>query len=580
MFKNYFKTAFRNLLRNKNYALINIAGLSVGIAACLIIFLLVQFETSFDNFHNNKNQIYRVVRATKTPGGTDYSRGGAFPVAQGLRLDYPQLKNVARIYDEENRQITVVDNKVNAAQKKFKEKDLFFAEPQFFQIFNFPFLAGNPQTALSEPNTVLLTKQTAEKYFGDWHTAINKYIKYNNDKICKVTGILKNLPLNTDFPLQIVFSFRTSADDTSSDWVSTDGDLNTFVVLPQTISTQQFNNNLKLFVKKHTPEEYANQGYILQPLSEIHYDSRFGTYNRVTFGKELIAALSIIGLFLLVIACVNFINLATARAVNRSKEVGVRKVVGSSKMQLIFQFLSETFLIAGVAVFAGVCIAVTALPALNDLLQTSIKMSFDFYRIIFLITVVIIVTSLSGLYPAIIISRFNPIVALKNKFMNRAGSNLSLRKVLVVLQFTIAQVLIIGTLVIIQQMNFFRNSPMGFDKEAIVTVPNPDDSMSQSKIGSLKNQLLQQAGIKNVSFSTFSPADNSHWGGSFKFNNSAKKSDFNADLKWADADYFKTYNLQLIAGRLYSESDTVREIVVNETMVKTLGLRNPNDILG
>jgi len=580
MFKNYFKIAFRNLSRNKSYASINIIGLAVAIAACLLIFLLIQYETSFDNFHKNKDRIYRIVSVTKTPDGTNYSRGNAFPVAQGLRIDYPQLEGVARIYSKDDKQITVMNDKSDATQKKFKEKGLFFAEPQFFELFNFPFLAGNPKTALSEPNTALLTQQTAEKYFGDWHSAINKYIKYDNRKVCKVTGILKNIPSNTDFPLEVVLSFKTSENDTSSDWVSTDGDLNTFLVLPKNMSSQLFNNNLQTFVKKHKPSEYVSQGYALQPLNEMHYDSRFGTYNKSTFSKELITALSLIGLFLLVIACVNFVNLATAQAVNRSKEVGVRKVIGSSKKQLITQFLSESFLIVVVAVLIGVGIALVTLPLLNKFLQTSIEMSFDIYRIGFLLAVIIVVTFLSGLYPAVVISRFNPINALKSKFINQSTGSLSLRRILVVLQFTIAQALIIGTLIIIHQMNFFRSASMGFDRDAIITVPIPNDSVSQSKISALKNQLLQQSGIKNVSFSTFSPADHSHWGSDFKFDNNTKATDFNADLKWADVDYFRTYNIKFIAGRPYPQSDTVRELVVNEMLLKKLGISNPEDILG
>jgi putative ABC transport system permease protein len=576
MLKNYFKIAIRNLKRNKSYAVINITGLAVGIAACLLIFLLIQYQTSFDNFHKNKDRIYRVVAATKTPDGMNYSRHNAFPVAEGLRIDYPQLEHVARIYAEDDMQITVMNDNTNASQKQFKVTELFFADPEFFDIFNFPLIAGNPKTALSAPSTAILTQQTAENYFGDWHTAINRYIKYDNKKVCKVTGILKNIPTNTDYPLQVVLSFKTSPDDTSSDWVSQTGNLNTFVVLPENMSAQQFDNNLKTFVKKHTPTEYANQGYMLQPLSDIHYNSEFGTFSGNTFSQELITALSLIGLFLLIIACINFVNLATAQAVNRSKEIGIRKVLGSSKKQLIIQFLSETFLIVFTAVVIATGVAFITLPLLNNLLQANLKMHFDFSLIAFFLVVLIVVTFLSGFYPAIILSGFNPITALKSKFRGKAAGGFSMRRVLVVLQFTIAQALIIGTLIVVSQMNFFENAPMGFDRDAIVTVPIPN----KSKIDALKIQLLQQPGIKNVSVSAYSPTDDSHWGSDFRFDNAIKSTDFNADLKWADADYFKTYNIQLIAGRLYEQSDTVRGFVVNEMLVKKLGFRNPEDILG
>ncbi|NII26082.1 FtsX-like permease family protein [Pseudoflavitalea sp. X16] len=576
MFKNHFKTAIRNLVRSKSYAVMNITGLAVGLAACLLIFLLIQFETSFDNFHNHPDRIYRVVAATNTPDGIDYSTHNAFPVAAGLRADYPQLEQVARIYTEDDALVTVMNDKTQATQKKFKVTHLFFADPAFFDIFNFPFIAGNPKTALTAPNTVVLTQQTAEQYFGSWQAAINGYIKYDNGKVCKVTGILKNTPANTDYPLQVVLSFKTVQNDASSDWVSQTSNLNTFVVLPQNMTAQQFDNQLAAFVKKHTPAEYANQGYKLQPLSDIHYDSRFGTFSGKTFSKEVITTLSLIGLFLVIIACINFINLATAQAVKRSKEVGIRKVLGSSQKQLILQFLYETFLITCTAVVMATGIVCITLPLLDTLLQADLEIRFDLPLIAFILVAIIMTTLLSGFYPAIILSGFKPITALKNKLTGRRTGGLSMRRALVVFQFAIAQALIIGTLVVVSQMNFFTNTAMGFDKEAIITVPIPN----RSKIDALKTQLLAQAGIKNVSVSAYSPADDSNWGSDFRFDNAIKPTDFEADLKWADADYFKTYNIQFIAGRPYEQSDTVKGFVVNELLARKLGFRDPEDMLG
>jgi ABC-type antimicrobial peptide transport system permease subunit len=580
MLKNYLKTAWRNLRSHKSYVTINTIGLAVGIAACLLVFLLIRYETSFDNFHNNKDRIYRVVSATKTPEGINYSKGSAFPVADALRTDYPQLEHVARIYGRRDKQITLQNDAADTPQKKFKE-NVFFAEPAFFDIFNFPFLAGDPHTALSEPNTAVLTQETAEKYFGDWHTAIGKFVKYDNDLVCKVTGILKNTPSNTDFPLRVVLSFKTSShEDILTDWVGIDGSLNTFAVLPENTPAQQFNNDLKTFVKKHTPAEYANQGYLLQPLSNIHYESRFGTYSGKTFSRELITALSLIGLFLLIIACINFINLATAQAVTRSKEVGVRKVLGSSKKQLVFQFLSETFLITLASVVIALAIAFLALPLLNNLLETSLKIQFSFSLIAFLCCIIVIVTFLSGFYPAIVLSGFNPIAVLKSKLTSRAAGGLSMRRALVVFQFTIAQALIIGTLIIVNQMNFFQNAPVGFDKDAIVTVHMANDQSRPSRGDALKTQLLQQAGIKDVSLSAFSPMDVAGWDDDFRFDNANQKAGFKTEFKWADADYFKTYNIQFIAGMPYKQADTVNGFVVNEMVTKKLGFKNPEDIIG
>ena len=582
MLKNYFKTAWQNLRSHKSYLVINAIGLAVSIAACILIFLLTQYETNFDNFHKNKERIYRVVSATKTRAGTVYSKGSALPLAEALRTDYPQLEHVARTYSRDNQQVTVLNDTAGAPQKKFKAS-IFFAEPEFLEIFNFPFLAGDAKTALSESNTAVFTQEIAEKYFGDWHTAIGKFIMYDTDrdKVCKITGILKNIPANTDFPLQVVLSFKTAkGEDGLSDWSGQDGALNTFVVLPKNRSSKQFDSDLKAVVKKYAPAEYANHGYLLQPLSNMHYQGEFGTYKGSTFSKGLITALRLIGVFLLFIACINFINLATAQAAYRSKEVGIRKVLGSNKQQLIVQFLSETLLITISSVFFALVIVFIALPVLNNFLRIGLEIQPGVPLVALLFSIVIIVTLLSGFYPAFVLSGFNPIDVLKSKFTHHHAGGISLRRVLVVLQFTVSQILIIGTLVVVGQMKFFQNANLGFDKDAIITVPLANDSARVSKMGVLKMQLLKVAGIKSVSISSFSPMDKASWGGDFKFDNAAAKSDFDPDFKWADADFFKTFNMQFIAGRPYYPADTISGFVVNALMVKKLGIVNPEDILG
>jgi predicted permease len=581
MIRNYLKTAFRSLRRNKSYTLINVAGLAVGIATCLLLFLVIQYESSFDNFHSDGNRIYRVSMRFNTPDGTTYSRGLCFPAGKQLPLDYPQLEHVASVFFAQGDQLTILNENSHQPQAKFKENGLFFIEPQFFDIFHVPFIAGNPKTALSTPNTIALTQETAEKYFGDWRKAVGRLIRYKDNKVCKVTGILKNPPVNTDFPIQAAISFKTLDNDTSQDWISTTGDLNTFVKLPPGMPAGKFEASLATFGTKHISGEYAKkQGFTLQPLSTIHFDKRFGNFNRATFSKELITALSLIGLFLVIIACINFVNLATAQAVDRAKEVGVRKVLGSRKQQLVVQFLSESLIVSLAAVIIAFVIAFVVLPFLNQLLETKIVLHIDPAILIFLTIVTGSVTLLSGLYPAMILSGFNPITALKSRFTNKMVGGISLRRGLVILQFTIAQALIIGTLIVVSQMNYFKNAQMGFDKEAVVYVPVPNDSISLTKMAALKTELLQQPEIKSVSFSTFSISDNSHWHSEFTFDNAANPSNFNADLKWADADVFKTFGLQMVAGRPYQPSDTIREFVVNETMVKKLGIRNPDQIIG
>ncbi len=525
MFRNYFKTAVRNLARNKSYALINVLGLAVGIAASLLIFLVIQFETSFDNFHKKKKSIYRIGTEFHNQDGVSYSDGVAFPTAPALRMDFPQIKEVASIFKNGN-QITIEQE--NKSPKKLIENNFYYAEPAFFKMFDFGWLAGNAETCLKGPNSAVLTQATAEKYFGDWRSAIGKTIKYDNKTLYKITGILKNIPANSDFPLSVVVPYsalqNTYIKDNLNDWVSTFGGAYTFVVLPPELSPDKFNTQLKAFSKKHKPTEYAGDAPFAQPLTEMHYDDRFGNYNDHTFSHSLINALALIGIFLLVIACVNFINLATAQAVNRSKEVGVRKVLGSNRSQLAFQFLGETLLITIAAVIISLVIAEVALPFLNKLLETKMTMNFILnpWLIVFALTVAILVTLLSGLYPAIILSGFNPVTALKSKITSKMVGGISLRRALVVLQFAIAQILIIGMLIVVSQMDYFKNASLGFDKAAVINVPLPGDSVSKSKVDYMRNRLLANTNIINASFSFASPSDENNWSSDFKFDHATK----------------------------------------------------------
>ena len=583
MFKNHIKTAFRNLKRNKSYAVINALGLSVGIAACLLLFLVIQFENSFDNFHPKKKNIYRVSTEFHGQDGTSYSDGIAFPVAKGLRADFPQIPEVAAIFGNGG-QITI-DNG-NGQSKKFIEDNFYYAEPTFFEMFHFEWLAGSAKTSLANPNNAVLTQATAEKFFGNWKDALGKTIKYSNKTLYKITGILKNPPVNTDFPLRIVVPYsaldNTNIKNNLNDWVSTYGGAYTFIVLPPELSEAKFNAMLKPFAKKHKPAEYAQDGYVLQPLTEIHFDSRFGNYKGHTFSHSLITALSLIGLFLIIIACVNFINLATAQAVNRAKEVGVRKVLGSNRKQLALQFIGETAIIVICAILIATLIAEGVLPLLNKLLEEQIPMNFfnNPLLVLFVLTTGISVTLLSGVYPAIILSGFNPITALKSKLNPEMTGGISLRRGLVVFQFAIAHILIIGMILVVSQMNYFRTASMGFEKSAIINVPLINDSIHLTKLDFVRNQLLSNPNIQHVSFSFGSPSAENNWSSDFKFNHAAKSTDFSANLKWADPEYFETFNLKFVAGRPFHASDTVREFVVNETLLKKLGIRNPEEAIG
>ncbi len=586
MIRNYLKIAFRSLLRNKSYAFINAIGLAVGIAACLLLFLIVQFESSFDTFHTKKDRIYQVVSEFHY-GGISYGRGAPMPVPLALRTDYPQLEKVAGIAATGS-QINIYDAKKQTVEKKFKDEGgMFYAEPEFFEMFDFPMLSGNPKTALSEPYTAILTQEMAEKYFGDWKTAIGKTITRDNQKEpYRITGVLKNIPKNTDFPIKLVFSYKNfllNNKGNANDWESVSGSWNCFILLPPQMTEKQFNALMPAFDKKHkTPEQRSRVRNFIRPLSDSHYDSRFGNFAHHTISPEMIWVLEIIGAFLLLVACVNFINLATAQAVNRSKEVGVRKALGSNKSQLRGQFLGESALITLVSVLVALILAQIALPFLNNLLHYPLSLSFISNPVLplFLLIVAVVVIFLSGFYPALVVSGFNPILALKSKITAKSIGGISLRRGLVVSQFVIAQFLIIATLVVVNQMNYFQTASMGFDKEAVIRVPIPNDSLDQTKYDLLKAQLQQQTGVKSVSIAFRLPADDNQWNSPFQYDHRPKDTDFSGFLNWADADYFKTFDLKFVVGKAYSPSDTVQGYVVNETMVKKLGVKSPDAVLG
>jgi putative ABC transport system permease protein len=585
MIKNYFKTAWRSLLRNKSYTIINITGLAIGIAACLLIFLVIHFETSFDNYHTKKDHIYRVITERKTPDGIKYKGGVPLPTASALRIDYPQLPQVASVFNNYDLQLNITDVATGEV-KKFKGDDVYFAEPQMFDIFDFEWLDGGKENQLTQPNTVVLSQRMAEKYFGKWQGVIGKIIRCDNKLDLKVTGILKNHPANTDLPIDIAVSYATlkytDYNHNLTDWGSNLSAHNCFIVLPDNVAPAGFHRFLDAFVKKHKPEK-KNQDFMkLQAFTAMHYDSKVPIFSGQVFSKDLIKTLSLIGIFLLVIACVNFINLATAQAVNRSKEVGIRKVLGSGRSQLVLQFISETFIITLFAIAIGVGISEAALPALNSLLEVTLSANFatEPAIVIFLLSVLVGVTLLSGLYPALVLSGFNPIAALKNKITTVKSNGVTLRRSLVVLQFGIAQVLVIATIIIISQLDHFKNSSLGFDKDAVITIPLPNDSIGRLKLTALRTQIAQQPGVQDFSYSYGSPSDNKNWGTGFKFDDSPEINDVKANLKWADEAYFKTYGLTFAAGRPYVKSDTVTEFVINEAMARNLGLKNPKDAIG
>jgi ABC-type antimicrobial peptide transport system permease subunit len=594
MLKNNLKLIIRSAIGNKTHMVINMAGLAISIAACLLLFAVERYELSYDTFQKDYRNIYRVVRQEKDADGIDYGSGNPFPARDALRTDFPQV-TTGTLFASYGSQVTVpeVNEPGNSPAKKFiEETGFFFCDPQFFQVFNHNWLAGSP-AVLNEPYVTVLTKKMAARYFGDWRNAVGKMLQLNYALVrvnyiatVKVAGIIDDVPGNSDFPLQIVTSFQTLKANAGAlgfpdRWGSVTSNFQLFMLLPENIPPGTINAQLAEFSKKRYPNnrDLSNLNF-LQPLSELHFDNRYDNFGDHITSKATIRTLSLIGIFIIVMACINFINLSTAQAVRRSKEIGIRKVLGSNRMQLFGQVMGETTFIVAAAIVLATVIAGLCLPYIKyiSLVQESLSM-FNWQTIVFLGGIFLLVTIFSGIYPAFILSRFQPVLALKNKITSATVGGISLRRGLVVTQFTISQVLIAGTIVAISQMQYVRNADLGFNQHAVYLINVNADSIVRAQSEVFTQKLLQMHGVQSVSFSSEAPSSDNASSTDFSFDHRPQEN-FDIYRKFADEDYFATYGLQLAAGRIYDKSDTVKEVIVNETLVERLGIKNPSAIIG
>lgn len=581
MLKSYLLIAYRSLIRNKEYSIINVVGLAVSIASCLVLAYVIHYELSFDTFHKNKDRIYRITNEVKLEEGMDYGEGVPAPLPDAMRLDFPQISQVGTIFSIPNSQIDVMNGKPENEIQFREELGVFFAEPQFFKIFDFGWLHGSPEVLL-EPNVAVLTQETAEKYFGTWENAIGKSIEYRNSNALKVNGILKNIPSNTDFPMKVVISFKTRGQE-NPNWGSITSRRQCYILLDGQNTADQIASQMPAFEKKHQPaDRNIRDHYTLQPLKDLHFDSRFGNFNNRIASKRTLMSLALIGLLLIITASINFVNLAIAQVMKRSKEVGVRKVLGSSRWQLSGQFFGETLLILLFSSVVALMITQISLPYIRTILNlpAAFPVMTPLQIMIFISGIILVIMACSGFYPARILAALKPDQALKNKVTTQTVGGVSVRKGLVVVQFTIAQILVISTLVVFQQLDFFRKSPLGFDQESIVLFSVPVDSLNRSKYQSFRNELMKLSEIKQVSFNFNPPLSESNRRVSFRFNNAAQQAPFEVNIKYADVEYFKTYDLSLVSGRIYKTSDTASEFLVNETFLKKFGIQNPEEGLG
>ena len=582
MFKLNLKIAWRNLWKNKGYTFINILGLSIGMASCILIFIFIRYQMSFDEGFKNEDRIYRLTTNWTTSDGFEESQGVPQPAPAALRNDFKnQIEKVAAIRQDGG----IIKVKDAAGKDRIKSlEDVFYAEPEFFQIMNFEWLQGNPLQSLSQPNTVVLSKDMATKLFGNWNIALGKTINFQNREDFTVTGILQDIPENTSFPLNIIVSYQTFKNYNGpnfKEWGSTSSNDECYFMLKKGVSIEEVASILPKFSEKYFHKDLAfkeQNGF--QALSDIHYNENLGNFANKTMPKKELYGLAIIGAFLLLTACINFINLATAQAVSRSKEVGVRKVMGSLRKQLIVQFLTETLTISVFALLFACVLTEVALPGMKSLFHDDISFSIisNPSILVFMVGLVLVVSFLAGFYPAMVMSGFSPALAIKNKITANPGG-LSLRKILVVVQFSITVILIIGTLVVLKQMNYMREKPLGFNPSAIALVSVRNDSLSVMKYQILQERISKIPGVLFTSFCRNPPSSSNNNESNFRYNGTEKAS-FQANTKLADENYFKTFSLTFAAGKGFSKSDTLKEIVVNETLLRKLNVVDFNEALG
>lgn len=576
MIKNYVKTAFRNFRKRKSLAFIHVVGLSLGLTGCLVIFLFVYFHLTANAFYPDADRIYRVVLDMHIDDGSiEHESGTSLPMAQALKDEYAAIEQVG--FCMPFYRSPTLDIPTAEGRNRFIENDgVAYADTRFLQMFGFCFVEGNATTALSAPNQAVLTQQQATKYFGG-ESAMGKTIRLNDRADLVVVGVIENHPRNTDFKAQLWVSLPTlkvvqpSYQTENFSWIGSNNW--TFVKLAEHYKATAINEQLPNFVSKYLGGDFAHWHFRLQPLSELHFDVRYGG----TVRKPLLYLLSSLGLFIVLMACINFVNLSTAHSWSRSEEVGVRKALGSTRSQLFWQFMTETFSVVGVTLIVVLITIGLGLPWLNGWIHTQLTMQPLAEPMVLggIVVFMLLIVLLAGGYPALVLSGLNPI---KRRRSHRETGGYRLRKVLVTLQFTISQAFIIGALVVAYQMNHMQRADIGFTKEVIVTVDVPRSPYS--KLEALRNQLQPFARVQQVSFHQSPPMANMNEGGYVKYDNRSEWEDFLVRDRWADERYVDTYDLTLLAGRNIVVRDSTTEFLVNEEFVARLGVSSPEEVIG
>ena len=588
MIYNYLKIAVRNLRKYKFISFINLFGLTVGLTCCLLILTYILNELSFDKYNKKAGNIYRVTRLFRNPEtGTSSLNLGTIapPFGPLLQNDFKEIQKITRLIDNSPAPLRYED-------KMFNEQNVFFADENLFDLFDVTAVKGDPKRALNDPFSIMLTEEMAKKYFGK-DEPMNKVIRMNNQFNLKVTGIYKPFPSNAHMHPAMMISFNTLKDtavygeeNLRTNWGN--NSFFTYILVPKDFDPKKLEAQFPAFLDRHIQEggKYKTSQWTalnLQKLTDIHLYSHTDYEAEENGDIKRVYIFSAIALFILLIACINYMNLSTARSTLRAREIGIRKTVGAQRKEIIAQFLSESVMISWIAMILAFTLTWFAIPWLNSLsgqhLSINILMRWQILAAIFVIPY--IVGILSGIYPALFMSSFQPVKVLKGLF-KAGGSNISFRKILVTAQFTISIVLIISTAVVFKQLKYMQEKSLGFDREHIVTLPY--DGALNDKFESFRNDLVANSNIKNVTRSSRIPTGRLLDAMGTKINRGDSMVPANADIKFvsADQEFLSTYGVKVVAGRDFSKdfgTDT-SAFLINEAAVHALGLKSNEDAIG
>jgi ABC-type antimicrobial peptide transport system permease subunit len=590
MFKNYLKIAWRNLWKNKVFSLINIAGLSIGLSAAFVIGVIIYYDLTFDKFHPDGDRIYRVTTKFTSPDGNFYNRGVSVPLGQALKEELTGIETVSPLYTISMYQVENAET-----EKVFKNpENIIHTDSNYFQLFQYKWLAGDVNGILSNPNEVVLTENRAKRYFPDLspNEIVGKVLTYNDTIPLNVSGVVENFGDRSDLIFEEFISYRTIGDMGlknrlgSTNWYSTNSTSQLFVKLSGKADVVSVQKQLDLLAVEHLDKEMVAFGqkrrFYLQPLADIHFNPNYGTYDytRNQASKPVLISLAFVALFLLLLGCINFINLNTAQATQRAKEIGIRKTLGGSKKQLVFQFLGETFLLTAAAAAVSLFFSTWLIRLFSDFIPQGV--SFGLFNspglIGSAILLVLILTLLSGFYPALVLSRFKPVSVLNNQILP-GNDKTSLRKYLTVFQFVIAQVFIIATVLVGKQIHYLMTKDMGFKTEAIAYLRTPYKEPSIDKRIHLLEKLKTDPHIQDVVLGGNPPASQNTFSSAVVYRDGEKE--VRASLQWlyGDSNYRQLYGIPLLAGRDVL-NDTIKEYVINKTCMKLLGFKEPMEAIG